>query len=167
MHVKGFLAAVLVVLAASAATATPSQASVRLHQGIGPLSLGASGNQVRAKLGKPDSTFGFRRGGKSFVVYDYLYSKTWSVTFLVREGRYSATEIATVSRGQRTPQGLGVGANERQLRRAYPGIRCKNVRARTVQRECTLSRGARRTVFVIGLGANPRHVLRIIVQRVV
>lgn len=149
------------------AAASSAQGAVRLHQGIGPLSLGATGTQVRAKLGKPDGIYSFRKGGKSFVVFDYLYRKTWSVTFLSQKGRYSAVEIASVSRGQRTSKGVGIGANESRIKKVYPGVRCKNVRARTVQRECTLSKGSRRTIFVIGLGPNPRHVLKIIVRRVV
>jgi hypothetical protein len=165
------LLAITVVAAAALFAATfPASASAKVvpHRSIGPITLGMSGANVKRALGKPDAVVRRRYRGRLLVKYDYMLSKTWAVTFLQRGGKLTVVEVITNNKAQRTSAGIGVGSSEARLRRAHRAARCRNVSLEPggapVERECVLSRRGRQTVFLIGVGPNPREVLTIMVR---
>jgi hypothetical protein len=89
------------------------------------------------------------------------------VTLRGPRGAVRVSLIGTISRRQRTPEGLGIGSAERRLREAYPALRCKDVRAAgggVIRRECRVGALTRRhTIFVIGRGANAPVVIEVLV----
>lgn len=149
------------------ALAGPAVARIRPHEAIGPISLGMTRAKVVHALGKPDFVRRTRpRESLTLVHYDYSMTKGWIVT--LRSGALRVVEVTTMVRSERTREGLGVGSSHGKLLRTYPRLRCRDVRPETggtpVQRDCVLTRGRRQTVFVIGLGPNPREVLQVIVR---
>jgi hypothetical protein len=164
------LAILLVVAAGVLAATLPAAASAKItpHRSIGPITLGMSGAKVKRALGKPDAVVRRRYRGRLLVKYDYMLSKTWSVTFLQRKRKLTVVEITTNNARQRTSAGVGVGSSEAKLRRAHRAARCRNVSLEPggapVERECVLSRRGRQTVFLIGVGPNPREVLTVMVR---
>jgi hypothetical protein len=163
------VAAFAAALVFTGAFASPASARIRLHEGIGPISLGMTRAQVVRALGKPDSIRRTRpRANTTLVHYDYALRKGWIVTLMTRGGVLRVAEITAMVRRERTREGLGLGSSEEQLRRAYPTLRCRDVRPQAgmtpVQRDCVLTRERRQTIFVIGLGPNPREVLQVIVR---
>jgi hypothetical protein len=153
---------------AAGALAPPAEAKIRTNHSIGRIALGMSGAQVRRILGKPDTTVWQRVRASRFVKYDYMMSKSWTVTLILRKGRLTVVEIGTTSPSQRTPAGAGVGISEGKLRKLHPGVRCRDVRpdpdSSPIERQCLFARNGRQTVFIIGVGPNPHEVLSVMVR---
>jgi hypothetical protein len=135
-----------------------ARSAIRLGVSIGPVRLGMTEQQVRRSLGRPDSVRRARAGRIYIVSLNYYLRGEYRVTLRGPRGAIRVSLIGTISRRQRTPEGLGIGSSERKLREAYPTLRCKDVRARSggvIRRECRVGALTRRhTVFVIGRGAN-------------
>jgi hypothetical protein len=165
----GRLAVLAVLIAAAGVAAASAEGAIRLHSGIGRVSLGMSEAQVRAVLGRPDSVRRARAGATRILVLDYTMTGAFRVTLRGPLGALRATTVVTRSRRERTPAGVGVGSRERALRAAYPSIRCRDVRPRgsrvPIRRDCLLgSLDRRHTLFTIGRGPNPPVVLEVAVR---
>jgi hypothetical protein len=152
------LALVVAPLAASPSPAAPeSDLLVRHGQGIGKLRLGMTLPQVKGLLGQPRATNKKERRGRrgdTYLELDWDWS-WWTVAFVRRAGGpYRAVMIGTVSRGQRTPEGLGVGSRREELERRLDGLRCWEVHSHSkaygaFTNECVYGeRAGRNTAFI-------------------
>jgi hypothetical protein len=121
------VAALALLGAAPGASAPQYDLLVRHGQGIGKLRLGMTLPQVKGLLGPPRATNKKERrgrGGDTYLELDWDWS-WWTVGFVRRAGgRYQAVMIGTVSRSQRTREGLAVGSSRDQLSRRLRGLRC-------------------------------------------
>jgi hypothetical protein len=127
--------AALVVL--SLLSAAPASAMIRPQRGMSGVTLGMTKAQVRSKLGSPIGSGGGR----------LYFARVW-VGF--RLGR--AVEITTTRSTEHTGSGLGVGASEAAVHRAYPSVTCAPSGG---FRRCRLGNGqpgTRATDFLIGHG---------------
>jgi hypothetical protein len=150
--------------------------------GIGPIKLGMTVAQVRKALGRPVYTRGTDKGfGRLLIEYSY-WTDGYTVYLLRAGGKTRVVSVETTLRAQKTRQGLGVGSTERQLRRVYRGLRCKEVfppGGGIIQDyECTVGpRQGRQTVFVFsrepeyppdsghqGPSSAPQHVDWVVVK---
>jgi hypothetical protein len=144
----------VVLIAAVCAGAAPARNElITPGVGIGPIKLGMTLAQVRKALGRPVYAHGRTAGfGRLLIEYSY-WTDGYTVYLLRAGGMTSVVSVETTLRAQRTRQGLGVGSTERQLRRAYPSLRCREVfpEGGGIIRdyECTVGpREGRQTVFV-------------------
>ena len=154
------MAAKLLALAALAALALAAPAAadeevVRHRLAIGKVELGMSVAEVRRILGAP-RTVNRReqRGRNRYVEYDWDYG-WWTVGFARPPGgAFRAVLVGTVRRAERTPERLGVGSTEAELRRRLSGLLCRQVYTapgwgNMPWRECVYGRrGGRQTVFI-------------------
>jgi hypothetical protein len=154
-------------LAFTLVRAETAHSAIRLGAGIGPISLGMTEQQVRRALGRPSSVQRARVGRIRIVSLNYYMRGNYRVTLRGPRGAVRVSLVGTISRSQRTPQGLGIGASERSLRDAYPNLRCSDVRGSgggVIRRDCRVGvRTRRHTVFVVGRGANPPVVNEVLV----
>jgi hypothetical protein len=114
------LGALIVAAAAGSAFAAPARDEViRPGKAIGRVSLGMSEAHVRKALGRPLNVLRERVGfGREVVELQY----EGRGLFVRLGGRASALRVVAVStfaRGERTPDGLGVGSLERSVLRRY------------------------------------------------
>lgn len=169
LFVRLLAGAVVVLAAASAALARPAVAetAIRPGVGIGPIRLGMTEQQVRRALGRPDNVQRARAGRIYVVSLNFYLRGDYRVTLRGPRGAVRVSLVGTVSRDEKTPNGLGIGSSERDLRRAYPTLRCKDVRGSAggvIRRECRVGALTRRhIVFVIGRGPNPSVVIEVLV----
>jgi hypothetical protein len=169
------LAAVSALTAAAGGTAeAASQASrvIRPGMGVGKLNLGMTEAEVRRAMGQPWAVIRRPAGfGLRSVEYQYDLA-AYTVRFVGARGRLRAVRITTIVRKERTPKGIGPGSLERDLVRAYPGIRCGRLRlardgdgtvfVATNGRECTLTTiGGRRTIFRTSVSLPTRETLTV------
>ena len=158
----GLATAALVVATGSAGASPESTALIRPAQGIGKLRLGMTQADARRAMGPPQCVVVRPAGfGLRSVEWQYGYS-AYRVRFFGPRARLRATRVATTLARERTPRGVGVGTPERRLLRAYPGLRCEQLRtyrfgalvlARDAERDCTLvAASGRRTMFTTSPG---------------
>jgi hypothetical protein len=119
---------------ASLALAAGASATIKPARGMSGVTLGMTPAQVQAKLGSRVLKSGRR-----------WYYPALTLTF--RGAR--VVEITTRKMHLRLSNGLGVRSTERQLRAAFPQIRCE---AWTIFRRCRLGTGARVTDFLVDRG---------------
>jgi hypothetical protein len=151
--VSGLLAALVVASGAVAGSARDTR--VRPGVGIGRVSLGMTPAQVERALGRHTLVNRRQRLGFGTSYVEHYWDLGWTVGYTGRPGRLRAVRVATMSRTQRTPAGIGVGSRPRDIVRAYPTARCAeryrrygNVR---VGRYVTVrARNGRSTAFVVG-----------------
>ena len=159
---------VVVLAAASVALVRPSGAetAIRPGVGIGPVRLGMTEQAVRRVLGRPSAEQRARSGRTRILHLNYYLRGEYRVTLRGRAGALRVTLVGTISRKQKTPNGVGVGTSESRLRAAYPSSSCKNIRAGggVIRRECRVGARTRpHSVFVIGAGPNPPVVIEVLV----
>ena len=164
---------VAALVAASPTSARPeSDLLVRHGQGIGKLQLGMKLAQVKRLLGAPraENKREQRTRGHTYLELDWEYAR-WTVGFLrAPRGTYRAVSIGTVLKGQRTPEGLGVGSRERELGRRLDGLRCWRVRPAgdrygAYSNECVYGeRAGRNTAFILNGFAGLGHPRAAVVQ---
>lgn len=126
------LAALAALLLAATATAT-----IKPGRGMSGIALGMTPAQVQAKLGRPIG----KGAGR------WYYARVW-VGFRGRR----VVEVTTTRSTERLANGLGVDSTERQLRAAYPQLRCA---AAAPFRRCRLGTGVpgtRVTDFMVSRG---------------
>jgi hypothetical protein len=124
--VRGFVptAAVAVVAAFLAPSASGVEATVVPGVGIGKVTLGMTATQVKTILGgsylvdEKTTVQGIR-----YVKYGWDFS-TWAVMFRQRGETLRAVQVETTLRGQQTPKRIGVGSTLQQVARAYPHAVC-------------------------------------------
>jgi hypothetical protein len=132
-------------LAVAIALAQPAGANARiiLNRGVGPVRIGMTLQEVRAKLGKPD--IAERSGSTTSLVYR---ARKLVVTSL--DGRVRI--VSTRSHRERTSRGVGPGSTIALVRRRVRDVRC-GAKAGVIA--CKLGssrRGRRSTVFLISHG---------------
>jgi hypothetical protein len=153
------LALVLAAVVATTASANPEgDKRVRHGAGIGKLRLGMTYAEVRRILGGPQTVD--RREeltrGRRYLEFSWDFG-WWTVGFMGRPNRMRVVSIQTLSRRERTVEGLGVGSLERRLKRTLR-VRCLAVAERSrpdwsFEARCAYSshRG-RETVFLLDFG---------------
>jgi hypothetical protein len=163
------------VLVASASASTQRDALIRPGVGIGKVRLGMTLAQVRAAWGRPQSQTSQpqTRGGRTIELqYDFG-------AYVVKLSGFARSErvvsVATTLAKEKTAHGLGPGALERRVQRAYRGeLRCERLDVwnpprsaypllASNRRECVLGdRYGPQTVFVSRMRRNsflPEHWL--------
>jgi hypothetical protein len=129
----GVAAAVIVfaMLAAGASAAPGDGDRIRHGAGIGKLRLGMTYAEVRKILGGPQTVDRREQlsGGRRYLEFSWDFG-WWTVGFMGRPNRMRVVSIQTLSRRERTVEGLGVGSRERMLRRTLR-VRCQAVAERS------------------------------------
>ena len=160
--------AVVALAAASVALVRPggAETAIRPGVGIGPIRLGMTEQAVRRVLGRPSAEQRARSGQIRILHLNYYLRGEYRVILRGRPGALRVTLVGTISRAQKTPNGVGVGSREARVRTAYPSLSCKNIRVGggVVRRECRAGALTRpHSIFVIGAGPNPPVVIEILV----
>ena len=137
-----------------------SQASARVTwKGIGPVRVGMSEAQLRAKIGAPSTISEGRtialEPRREEHVEDYTYRRRKLKVSLFR-GRVIG--VQTTSRAHQTPAGVRVGLSMREARRRVRGEDCGTAAGRVV---CSVERNG----IVMDFGARGRKVGQIGVGR--
>lgn len=119
MFLAGAVTAALV-----AASASATEVTIVRGVGIGKIRVGMTLKQVQKAFGS-DSLFDARSkvAGMSYVDLGWEFG-SWSVGVLEQKGTWRAAQVATTLRGQRTPEGIGVGSSFKAVVRAYPQAIC-------------------------------------------
>jgi hypothetical protein len=146
----------VVALLALTATITPSATGspvtslpIRLGEGIGPINLGMTGQQVRRRLGRPRTVIERRVVLRQpYVELEYGYG-AYSVGLLGRKGKRRVVLIGTGLVRHKTPEGVGVGTTESQFFRRMRGrgVRQRPCSPQTPQTHWLLRRGQTETIF--------------------
>jgi hypothetical protein len=126
--------------------------------GIAGAKLGMTRPEVRTRLGDPLDVVHGKNDFGNFTIFEYF---RLTVTF---QGNAGATAVETTRRRQKTPRGIHVGSTARQLRKAYPHVRCRTETGDF--RHCWLGSfrpGKRVTDFRV----SNRHVKRITIAFVI
>jgi hypothetical protein len=150
--------ALAVALPGSVAAKPDDGTRIRHGAGIGKLRLGMSYAEVRRILGGPDTVD--RREqlprGRRYLEFSWDFG-WWTVGFMGRPGGMRVVSIQTLSRQERTVEGLGVGSLERRVRRTLR-VRCLAVAERSrpdwsFEARCAYaSHRSRETVFLLDFG---------------
>jgi hypothetical protein len=118
-----------IVLAPSASGSSERSVPIRIGHGIGPINLGMTGAQVYRALGRPRTVVDRKViRGRPYVEFEYGYGR-WTVGFYGRKPNRRVVLVLTALGRHRTPEGLGVGSSDREVRRGLRGIRertCNN-----------------------------------------
>jgi hypothetical protein len=118
-----------IMLAPSASGSPERSVPIRIGHGIGPINLGMTGAQVYRALGRPRTVVDRKViRGRPYVELEYGYG-TWTVGFYGRKPNRRVVLVLTALGRHRTPEGLGVGSSDREVRRGLRGIRertCNN-----------------------------------------
>ena len=110
------------------AAAPESGLVIRPGRAIGKFELGMTQQRLLRVAGRP--RYAVPRGssfGRRTVEYQYGFGAEYIVRLFGRPGRMRVTQVSTTLRRERTPQGIGPGTRERNLRRAFPSIRCERL----------------------------------------
>jgi hypothetical protein len=158
MRIGALAALVVLLLPASVAAETDDAERVRHGVGIGRVKLGMTYAEVRRILGGPQTVDRREqlRGGRRYLEFSWDYG-WWTVGFIGRPGKLRVASIQTLSRRERTVEGLGVGSLERTVRRSLR-VRCLSVAARSkpdwsFESRCAYaSHRGRETVFLLNFG---------------
>jgi hypothetical protein len=160
-------AAFVLVLLALAVGALPAGAGeerdllVRHGEGIGKLRLGMTMREVKRVLGSDATVYRKERRTNGYLYLELGWDYGWWTVGFMRppRGRYEAVRIGTVSRAQRTPEGLGADSTDRALYGKLRGVFCRFVTTRTwkfMHSECVYRRPTgRQTVFVLSSSGHP------------
>ena len=135
------LATPLAVVALLVAVA-PASARIVPFKSIAGVELGTSESDVRDQLGDPRTV----REGPVVGTRTFVYKRK-KLEVRLLDGRVGA--ITTLSRAERTRNGLGVGLKLSQLRRGLSGERCNTVRRHTT---CVVSRRRTGMEYVVRRG---------------
>ena len=101
--------------------AAPASAMIQVDQGIAGARIGASRATVRAALGKPTA---IKSGSNDFGRYvRYSFAGGLRVMF---QGATRVTSVETTGHGDRTPEGIGVGASEEDVA-TLKGVKCETI----------------------------------------
>jgi hypothetical protein len=123
------LLAAAVVLAPSASGSSNASLPIRPGHGIGPVNLGMTGAQVYRALGRPRTVVDRKVIlGRPYVELEYGLG-TWMIGFYGRKPNRRVVLVLTSLGRHRTPEGLGVGSSDREVRRGLRGVReraCNN-----------------------------------------
>jgi hypothetical protein len=158
-YVVAAAAAVLAVALPGSVAASPDDGDrVRHGAGIGELRLGMTYAEVRRILGGPQTVDAREQlsGGRRYLEFSWDFG-WWTVGFMGRPGRLRVASIQTLSRNERTVEGLGVGSLERTVRRTLR-VRCLAVAARSrpqwsFESRCAYaSHRGRETAFLLDFG---------------
>jgi hypothetical protein len=127
------------------ASASAAQAVIQVQKGITGIRLGMSQAQVKAGLGRPFRT---KTGHNDFGPFtQFLYRGGITITF---QGNASVTAVAITGQTDRTPNGVGVGSTETQVKAGVRGVKCQTLAA---VRDCHVGAfrpGMRVTDFTLG-----------------
>ncbi|MFL5936535.1 MAG: hypothetical protein ACJ744_13335 [Gaiellaceae bacterium] len=118
-------AAVAVALAlALVPAASAVESTIYPGVGIGKVKLGMTRTQVQRVLGG-DAIVNDRDtvDGHAFLELGWNFA-SWSVGFLLQNGRYRAVRVGTTERAQHTLGHVGPGTHWSQVVKAYPHGRC-------------------------------------------
>jgi hypothetical protein len=116
----------LVLLACSGAAlgADARDQRVRHGEGIGKIHLGMTPGAVQRALGRDAILVRRERRSRGRIYAEYHWDMGWwAVGFLGPPGRLRVVQVSTLSRRQRSPEGLGVDSTEDQVTRKLPA-RC-------------------------------------------
>jgi hypothetical protein len=158
------LAVAVAALGAASVSASPiGDTRIRHGAGIGKLRLGMTYAEVRKILGGPQTVD--RREqlsrGRRYLEFSWDFG-WWTVGFMGRPGRMRVVSIQTLNRRERTGEGLGVGSQERSVRRTLR-VRCLAVAERSnpdwsFEARCAYgSHRGRETVFLLDFGQGRPH----------
>lgn len=148
----------LLVVAAALAAAAPAAAEIVPGKGIGPVRLGMTEQQVRARLGKP---LGVERDQVAFGAQRVMLYFGYGAYDVELRGRGAVLRVVAVTTGlraQRTSAGIGTFSTGAELLKRHPTARCDApdlIRNRDGvprgygRRECALTVGDTQTVFLL------------------
>jgi hypothetical protein len=116
--------AVLLMCTTGALGADARDQRLRHGEGIGKIHLGMTPGGVRRALG-PDAILVRRERRSAGRVYaEYQWGMGWwAVGFLGKPGQLRVVQVSTLSRSQRSPEGLGVDSTEQEVTRKLH-VRC-------------------------------------------
>jgi hypothetical protein len=112
--------AVIGLLAGIVALAPVANAKVVIGQSIAGVRLGESQAQVKAQLGSP--TLEQPPDQQGSIEWNYAKPPLMGAVTFAANGQLSG--MWTISRQQKTAQGVGVGSSLAQVRKAYPKAKC-------------------------------------------
>lgn len=136
-----------IVLAPSASGSTETSLPIRIGHGIGPVNLGMTGTQVYRALGRPRTVVERRMiRGRPYIEFEYGFG-TWTVGFYGRKPNRRVVLVLTALGRHRTPEGLGVGSSDREVRRALRGVRERTCNNPNTWFNWFLRRGSTELVF--------------------
>jgi len=149
-------------LAAGASAAPGDGDRIRHGAGIGKVRLGMTYAEVRRILGAPQTVDAREQlaGGRRYLEFSWDFG-WWTVGFMGRPGKMRVASVQTLSRRERTVDGLGVGTRESVLHRELGRMRCSKVAPRdryywSFEHRCAYaSHPGRETAFVLGLPPGP------------
>jgi hypothetical protein len=152
-------ALVLTAFAAVLALAGTAAATIIPQQGIAGAELRMSRPEVRDVLGDPNRV---KHGNNDFGPYTVFQYHRLAVTF---QGNEEATAITTRRWKEKTPQGIGRGSTEEELKDAHPRAKCRTEEG--TFRHCWLGRfqpGRRVTDFRIRSGKVSRVTVAFVID---
>lgn len=145
-----------IVLSPSASGSTETSLPIRIGHGIGPINLGMTGAQVHRALGRPRTVVDRRViRGRPYVELEYGYG-VWTIGLYGRKPNRRVVLVLTGLWRHRTPEGLGVGSSDREVRRGLPGVRERRCNNPSTWFNWYLRRG--NTELVLHPGGHPLEV---------
>jgi hypothetical protein len=148
---------VALTVAGTATAADPPHVRQTIVPGrsIGKVALGMTFAQVKKMLGAPEAVISSEEGrfGSKRVEYSWNLSE-WRVAFVYTAKTNRAVVIRSSTRGEKTKEGVGMGALQARVERVYRQ-KCRDAFIQStfvknfVGRVCSLNLGGRRTTFLI------------------
>jgi hypothetical protein len=162
---------VVVFLTLSPSGGAGPRADMRVRHGeaIGRVHLGMTLDQVRRVLG-PGWVVSKRerRDARGLRYVELQWDYGWWLVGFMRRGNaeFRAVRIGTVARAQRTPERLGVGSTDREVRRQLR-VSCRFVSSAVtgnfLHTECIHRRSrGRETAFVLNPSESPDNLRRVV-----